>query len=164
MFSTKSDCPVPFNQQPLNEYLALKESFLFAWSVSSQRSFTFGFLYLAIFLFIFFSIFISLFTNLHSFLQFVLSDLFVVNLVLFILFIRLYLGWSYIIKRLMSATIFYEESGWYDGQVWIKTSDYLTQDRLIGLYQVMPFILRIKYIFFITWLNFFVIYLFNYIF
>lgn len=78
---------------------------------------------------------------------------------MFFIMMRLYLGWSYIVKRLLSATVFYEESGWYDGQVWIKNSDYLIQDRLIGLYQVIPFITRIKYSFLVIGVNFFLIYL-----
>jgi hypothetical protein len=31
--------------------------------------------------------------------------------------LRLYLGWAYIGNRLFSATVEYEETGWYDGQV-----------------------------------------------
>lgn len=29
-------------------------------------------------------------------------------------------GWSYVGDRLLSAVIPYEESGWYDGQMWVK--------------------------------------------
>nr|YP_010618908.1 hypothetical protein PN064_pgp082 [Deltalsia parasitica]WAX02921.1 hypothetical protein [Deltalsia parasitica] len=164
MFSKKSNCPVPFDQQPLNEYLLLKDSFLFSWSVSSQNSFIFGLLFFFISLFIFFSISFTVFINISDFSQLFLLDLLFSNFVMFFVFIRLYLGWSYIVKRLMSATVFYEESGWYDGQVWIKTSDYLVKDRLVGAYQVMPFILRIKYSCFSIFCNFFAIYLFDYIF
>lgn len=58
--------------------------------------------------------------------------------------IRLYLGWSYVVKRLMSATVFYEESGWYDGQIWVKPSEILLKDRFIGLYEVFPLLNKIK--------------------
>ncbi|KAG1342057.1 putative Casein kinase II subunit alpha-2 [Cocos nucifera] len=34
--------------------------------------------------------------------------------------LRIYLGWSYVGDRLLSAVIPYEESGWYDGQMWVK--------------------------------------------
>ena len=44
----------------------------------------------------------------------------------------------------MNATITYEESGWYDGQTWIKTNDILVQDRLVGLYEVFPIIQRLR--------------------
>ncbi|AQK88058.1 hypothetical protein ZEAMMB73_Zm00001d038853 [Zea mays] len=30
---------------------------------------------------------------------------------------RMYLGWAYVGNRLLSATVEYEETGWYDGQV-----------------------------------------------
>lgn len=29
-------------------------------------------------------------------------------------------GWSYVGDRLLSAVVPYEESGWYDGQMWVK--------------------------------------------
>ncbi len=38
--------------------------------------------------------------------------------------------------RLLSATVEYEETGWYDGQVWVKTPQMLMRDRLLGTYQV----------------------------
>jgi hypothetical protein len=57
---------------------------------------------------------------------------------------RLYLGWQYIYSRLMEATVPYEESGWYDGQVWIKPPEVLLQDRLIGTYDVYPGLLRLQ--------------------
>ena len=31
--------------------------------------------------------------------------------------LRIYLGWSYVGDRLLSAAVEYEETGWYDGQV-----------------------------------------------
>ena len=31
--------------------------------------------------------------------------------------LRIYLGWSYVGDRLLSAAVAYEETGWYDGQV-----------------------------------------------
>ena len=158
MFSTKSSCPVPFDQQPLNEYLSLKQSWLFSWSISSRKSFIYGLGYIFITIFVFFSFIFFLFEPSHNLINLFLSDLFASNMIIFLLLIRLYLGWSYIVKRLLSATIFYEESGWYDGQMWVKTSEYLIQDRLIGLYEVMPFITRIKYTLFLVFLNFSAIY------
>ncbi len=159
MFISKNNCPVPFDQQPLNEYFALKDSSLFSWSISSNRSFIVGLIVFFSSLFILFSLFVFIVVGTQFFLNFLLLNLSCCNLVIFIVFIRLYLGWSYVVKRLLSATIFYEESGWYDGQIWIKTSNYLMQDRLVGKYQVMPFITRIKYTLIVLCLNFFIIYL-----
>nr|YP_009391668.1 hypothetical protein [Laurenciella marilzae]ARW59812.1 hypothetical protein [Laurenciella marilzae] len=145
MTTDKNNCPVPFDQQPLNEYLSLKKNCLFSWSLSNMKSFLYGFLLILVFTFVTIGCFIFLFMY-HSNILYLLSlNLVVSNLVLLLVFVRLYLGWSYVVKRLLSATIFYEESGWYDGQVWIKTPDYLTQDRLVGFYQIMPSLIRIKY-------------------
>jgi len=45
----------------------------------------------------------------------------------------------------MEATVPYEESGWYDGQIWIKPPEILLQDRLIGTYEIYPGLLRLQY-------------------
>jgi hypothetical protein len=63
---------------------------------------------------------------------------------LMLMLLRLYLGWSYVRDRLLRETIFYEESGWYDGQTWTKPPEILTRDRLIVSYQVQPILLRLK--------------------
>jgi len=44
----------------------------------------------------------------------------------------------------MNASVNYEESGWYDGQTWIKTNEILIQDRLIGSYEVLPILHRLR--------------------
>ena len=44
----------------------------------------------------------------------------------------------------MNATVSYEESGWYDGQTWVKTTEILLQDKLIGTYELLPKINRLK--------------------
>jgi hypothetical protein len=54
------------------------------------------------------------------------------------------LGWSYVYDRLVSSTIFYEESGWYDGQNWTKPKEILTRDRLIVTYQIQPILQRLQ--------------------
>jgi len=153
MSKFKNQCPVPFDQQPLNEYFALKNSWLFASSTYDLSIYVLFVMRLFIILFIIILFFISIFSSLNLFKN-ILIDFLVVHLLLICLSIRLYLGWSYVIKRLLSASIFYEESGWYDGQVWIKTSDILMQDRLIGLYQVGPSITKVKYTFFFFAISF----------
>nr|YP_009314957.1 Hypothetical protein ycf36 [Scinaia undulata]SCW23412.1 Hypothetical protein ycf36 [Scinaia undulata] len=138
-------CPVPFDQQPLNEYESLKRSLLFSFSASKRQNFI---KYLIIIflasnmLGVLTTVFLLNIT--HISLSSLLSSVLFSFSVLEILLVRLYLGWSYIFKRLCSATIFYEESGWYDGQLWIKSADILTQDRLVGIYQVEPVICRVK--------------------
>lgn len=142
----KKICPVPFEQQPLNEYLSLKKNWLFQWSTYDNRR------YIMIYFFIFIvSFFINgffifyLYYDKIKLLKIFFLDIWIASTILFVIFLRLYLGWSYINKRLLSATVFYEESGWYDGQIWVKNIEILMQDRLIGLYQLIPLINRIKY-------------------
>lgn len=68
-----------------------------------------------------------------------LGGMFLLSLVL----IRLYLGWRYIRDRLQTDKLFYEESGWYDGQIWQKPDSVLQRDRLIVSYQVAPILQRV---------------------
>ena len=144
MFISKDICPVPFDQQPLNEFYALKSSCFFSWFGLSMKDYVKGVatIYsLASILFVP----LVLTCNQLSLAKFFLLDNLFVTFIVILALIRLYLGWSYVTKRLLSATIFYEESGWYDGQVWIKTVDMLTKDRLIGMYQIVPFLHFIEY-------------------
>lgn len=147
----QSNCPVPFDQEPLNEYLALKQSWLFSWSTHKVKKYIISIFSIFSFIFVVNGLFVSsIYNQVTNIYKLIILNCLICDIILFLLFIRLYLGWSYIMKRLLSATIFYEESGWYDGQVWIKTSDYLMKDRLVGLYQIMPLINRLKCTFVIT--------------
>jgi len=61
-----------------------------------------------------------------------------------VLVLRMYLGWSYVGDRLLSAVVPYEETGWYDGQLFVKPPEILARDRLLGSYQVKPVMNRLK--------------------
>ncbi|KAH9712228.1 protein CONSERVED IN THE GREEN LINEAGE AND DIATOMS 27 [Citrus sinensis] len=98
---------VPSEQRPVNEYSSLKDGALYSWGELGQGPFILrlGGLWLVAFM---------------EPLRFVLAagtgTLFLVSLIV----LRIYLGWSYVGDRLLSAVIPYEESGWYDGQMWVK--------------------------------------------
>jgi len=141
-----SFCPVPFDQQPLNEFYELKNSCFFSF-FGFQLS-TYIYRLFALCLIIFF-ILIPLFVSTVklSWPIFLIYECFFIIIALSLTLIRLYLGWSYILYRLLSATIFYEESGWYDGQMWLKTPEMLTKDRLVGTYYLLPLLNRIKFTF-----------------
>nr|WDZ67977.1 hypothetical protein [Gracilaria vermiculophylla] len=146
MSLSKKKCPVPFDQQPLNEYISLKSSWFFSWSTLSLDRYLIKLL--TIFIFVSLSLMpllLYIVSKTYSIWKIVFFNILIATIILLLIFIRLYLGWSYIIKRLISATIFYEESGWYDGQLWVKSPEILTKDRIIGLYEVMPFLFRAKY-------------------
>ena len=140
---SKDICPVPFDQQPLNEFYALKDSCFFSFFGFKLHRYihSMAIIVLALIL-IFTPVILKAFK--FSWNKFLLNESFCIVLVLGLILVRLYLGWSYIISRLFSATVFYEESGWYDGQIWIKTPEMLTKDRLIGTYYIVPLLQRIR--------------------
>lgn len=140
---SKDVCPVPFDQQPLNEFYALQESGIFSWFGLNNESYIYSlFMTSCILAFLLTPIIFAAFSR--SLIVFCAFNSLCVMLILLLILMRLYLGWSYIVDRLFSATIFYEESGWYDGQIWIKTPEMLTKDRLIGTYYILPALHRIR--------------------
>ena len=155
-------CPVPKYQRPLTEYNDLKNSFTFSWT--KEKSYSFGKTLTIFLIILIFFIYIVAINNhvqgkngVTPFLQVITSALGIFNLWI----LRLYLAWKYIYDRLMNATVSYEESGWYDGQTWVKTNEVLIQDRLIGTYEVLPVMDRLRkvilisttVIFFVTYIN-----------
>ena len=143
MCFSKNLCPVPFDQQPLNEFYALKNSCFFSFFGFKLSKYIYGIAIICLML-AFVLTPLVLATIKFSWNVFLITELCCVICLLSLILIRLYLGWSYIVYRLFSATIFYEESGWYDGQIWVKTPEMLTKDRLIGTYYVLPLLKRIK--------------------
>jgi hypothetical protein len=47
-------------------------------------------------------------------------------------------------QRLVAETVEYEESGWYDGQVWEKPIAWRQQDLLVVRFQVDPVMRRLR--------------------
>jgi hypothetical protein len=138
-------CPVPKDQRPLNEYKKLKESNNFLWCMQGKSTYFKSLFYISSssFLFSYLLLIVSSFsvTNpIYLLIYSLVSSTFIITL----LCLRSYLGWQYIYSRLMDATVPYEESGWYDGQVWIKPPQILLQDRLIGTYEIYPGLSRLQ--------------------
>ncbi|KAF2304346.1 hypothetical protein GH714_030305 [Hevea brasiliensis] len=145
---SETECPVPLDQQPINEYQNLSTSFPFSWAADdfieySSRLFVVG----AAFVF-FVGLPVAWFGSvrpelepLKPILAALSSGILVVSLAV----VRMYLGWAYVGNRLLSATVEYEETGWYDGQIWVKTSEVLARDRLLGSFSVKPVLSRLKY-------------------
>ena len=138
-------CPVPTEQQPLNEFLELKESGFFQWGLLELWPYVRRLLWLwgwgwAIAG----PVAAASFSPSRYPVQFVILGAVGATFLPVLNLVRLYLGWNYINSRLSSPTVFYEESGWYDGQSWTKPPQALTQDRLIVTYQVQPVLKRIR--------------------
>ena len=134
----ETKCPVPREQQPTNEFIELSKSIFFSWpkTKSSLISVLVKFWIGAFILFfiissgsIYFKTFI---------LKYILISLFSSLSIPLLITIRLYLGWNHVFKRLTSEKVEYEESGWYDGQVWIKPLVLKEKESLIASIEVKP--------------------------
>ncbi len=135
-------CPVPKHQRPLSEYNELKNSFGFNWTLANSDIFLKK--VLTFLGYIFFTITALVIISFKWEDYYFLWIVFTSFLIFTIWILRLYLAWLYIYDRLMNATVSYEESGWYDGQTWVKTNETLIQDRLIGVYEVFPILKKLQ--------------------
>ena len=133
-----SKCPVPKEQQPTNEFIELSKSTVFSWP-KSKKSFS---LILIKFWMVAFIIFLVISSGSIYFKTSIIKYIFLSLLsslsIPLLLSIRLYLGWNHIFKRLNSEKIEYEESGWYDGQTWLKPLNLKEKESLIASIEVKP--------------------------
>ena len=131
-------CPVPKEQQPTNEFLELSNSKIFSLAKTNKK---FSMILISIWLVTFLIFLIissgSIYFN-AQLLKYIFLSFFGSLSVPLLITIRLLLGWSHIYKRLTSETIEYEESGWYDGQIWIKPIDLKEKESLIASIEVKP--------------------------
>ena len=143
--STNTFCPVPIEQQPINEYQELKESWFFSWVTLTKWKFARKLAWIwLIGLIVSAPISAASFPPEESLFIFFLSSSLGSALFVAVTLIRLYLGWSYIGDRLKKTKIIYEESSWYDGQIWEKPVEFYYRDQLIFKHQVEPMIKRIQ--------------------
>ncbi|MEB3310066.1 MAG: CGLD27 family protein [Snowella sp.] len=142
--SSSTFCPVPLEQQPVNEYETLKESWLCCWATLER--FAYGRRLFGVFLFgwiLVSPIAAASFYPLKKPVFFVLAAGLGAMLLVALVLIRILLGWYYIRDRLQADKVIYEESGWYDGQIWAKPPEILARDRLIVTYQINPVLQRL---------------------
>ena len=131
-------CPVPKEQQPTNEFIELSKSKIFSWPKSKKL--------LSIILIKFWIVTFILFLLIASgsiyfktfLLKYILLSLISSLSIPLLITMRLYLGWNHIFKRLNSEKVEYEESGWYDGQIWIKPLNLKEKESLIASLEVKP--------------------------
>ena len=135
---SKENCPVPKNQQPTNEFIELSKSKIFSCP-KSKKSFLFILLKFWVGTFILFIVISSGSVYFETTkLKYILLSFFCSLSLPFLLSIRLYLGWNHVFKRLTSEKVEYEESGWYDGQILMKTVNLKEKESLIALLEVKP--------------------------
>ena len=133
-----SKCPVPKEQQPTNEFLELSNSKVFALAKTSKK---FSIILISTWLvaFLIFLVISSGSSYFHTYLlRYIFLSFFGSLSVPLLITIRLFLGWNHIYKRLTSEIVEYEESGWYDGQIWIKPIEVKEKESLIATLEVNP--------------------------
>ena len=136
--------PVPDEQRPIVEYEELRDSGFFRWATLDLSTYSRRLGWVAFWFCLLASPVVAscfpLATDLgHFFLALLGTGLFAVLLAI----ARLYVGWSHVGRRLSQASFFYEESGWYDGEMWEKSEEELAKDRLVMDYQVQPVLTRL---------------------
>ena len=138
-------CPVPLDQRPLNEFNSIRKSWIISWPLLEKKFFYRKLLYSWI-LIAPISLLISYGSDYlrNNFFELTLVSLTASLLFPILLLSRQWLSWIYIYKRLNSESIEYEESGWYDGQIWEKPIDWRAKDLLIAQHQVKPILNHLK--------------------
>ena len=135
---SQSKCPVPREQQPTNEFIELSKSKIFSWP-KTKMSLVFILVKFWLGAFVLFLVISSGSVYFKtSLLKYTLLSFFSSLSIPLLISIRLYLGWNHIFKRLSSEKIEYEESGWYDGQVWEKPLVLREKEILIASIEVKP--------------------------
>ena len=141
------NCPVPKEQQPTNEFIELSKSIIFSWP-KTKKSLILVLIKFWIGAFVLFLVISS--GSIYfktSILKYILLSLFSSLSIPLLISIRLYLGWKHIFKRLNSERVEYEESGWYDGQVWIKPLVLKEKESLIASIEVKPILRNLIQVF-----------------
>ena len=140
-------CPVPNDQQPTNEYIELSKSVIFSWP-KTKKSLIVALIKFWVGAFVLFLVISS--GSIYfktSTLKYILLSFFSSLSIPLLISIRLYLGWNHVFKRLTSERVEYEESGWYDGQVWIKPLVLKEKESLIASIEVKPILKNLIQIF-----------------
>ena len=146
-FMNEYKCPVPKDQQPTNEFIELSKSVIFSWP-KNKKSLALILIKFWVGSFVLFLVISS--GSIYfktSLLKYILLSFFSSLSIPLLITIRLYLGWNHVFKRLTSERVEYEESGWYDGQVWIKPLVLKEKESLIASIEVKPILKNLIQIF-----------------
>lgn len=138
-------CPVPADQVPIKEYESMSESWFFRWGSQTLKGFLIPVmsLWLVSWLVVGPMAAVS-FAPDKLLARFVISASLGALLLPTLALVQLYTGWRHVCDRLSQSSVHYEESGWYDGQVWDKPQTVIDRDRLIADYQVKPVLYRLQ--------------------
>lgn len=143
--STTKFCPVPQEQQPIYEYQQLQTSWFYRWATLEQKEYVSKLLWVS-----FAASMLAAPIAAVSFLptrypiRFMVASTYGISFLTILVLSQLYFGWLHVKERLYRERISYEESGWYDGQMWVKPESMITRDRLIVSYEIQPIIDRLQ--------------------
>ena len=143
----QSKCPVPREQQPTNEFIELSKSKIFSWP-KTKKTLILILIKFWVGAFVLFLVISSGSVYFKTYLlKYILLSFFTSLSIPLLISIKLYLGWNHVFKRLTSERIEYEESGWYDGQVWVKPLILKEKETLIASIEVKPILKNLIQIF-----------------
>jgi len=135
-------CPVPEDQKPIQEFISLKENFLFHWTTLKRKSYNsflfFSFFYLFLFFFLLDTNFLKNIT-----INSIFFCLFFTSLFFNIFFLLIIFRYIEINKRFSMSKVIYEEGSWYDSQIWEKPFSIIKNDKLISRQKIEPFLQRL---------------------
>lgn len=138
-------CPVAKEQRPLEEYKQLVQSWFFSWPSRGAGSLIRAVVLAWLVVLPLGWIVASGSWSLRNHPLRMGAAAFTLGLGLpLLLLLRQWLGWSYVNRRLVSERVEYEESGWYDGQVWEKPLGWRQQDLLVARHQVLPVLQKLR--------------------
>ena len=133
-------CPVPRDQRPASQYEELRDGALTSWPGLGVGPYVRRVLALFTFFYVViaYPIACGSYDPNTQFVEACVSACVGASGATAAMTLSAYNGWSYVRDRLLSATVEYEETGWYDGQVYVKDPEMLARDRLLGTYEVRP--------------------------
>ena len=138
-------CPVPVEQIPIKQYEGMSESWFYSWGARSLKGYVLPIVVLWISSWLVVGPMAAVsFVPGKETPQFLISASLGALLLPVLVLVQLYIGWQHVCDRLSQKSVFYEESGWYDGQMWEKPEEVYNRDRLIADYQVKPLMLRMQ--------------------
>lgn len=138
-------CPVPPEQRPLQQYRELQASWFFVWPHNGDRGLAVPLLRSwLIVLPISLTVASGSWTLRHDLPRLVAAGAVAALVVPLLMLVRQWLGWTNLQKRLLATAVEYEESGWYDGQVWEKPLAWRQQDLLVANHEVRPVLQRLQ--------------------
>ena len=138
-------CPVPEEQKPINEYIALKNNNFVNWTrkINKITKINERICMISTVIFLLLLIPFTIPSYIVSFISTFFTNFFIIFNIFFLLLLILFGTWNQLKKRFNKARLFYEEASWYDGQLWEKPLLIIKNDRFLSTQEINPFLEKI---------------------